>query len=246
MTSMDRSTRIRCTTLACTLSAGACADRQRDALVSIARNAKGDGLKLKQGGSRLIACFSCEQGRGIVAEVGASAPRAQRLVTQAPRPIAVIELGAPACKRGHPVAITASGPVTCLVCAREQGDAFRARMAASRPRTRPDRVGPRYQLGGESLSLGQLSARSGIAPTTLRQRIVQLGWTIERAITEPSSTYRDAARYEFAGEKLSLHQLAKRSNGIERHTIYYRLTHGWPVERAITEPVVAVARKGAA
>ncbi len=93
---MDRFTKFRCLPLACTMAAGTCADRQRDAIVGLSRNDNGGALT-SRGATRFtpfVSCRGCMQGRSIVAEIGASPPREERLLTRAPGPPGAVPITA--------------------------------------------------------------------------------------------------------------------------------------------------------
>ncbi len=79
MTSADTFT---CERLHCVLAKRTCADRQRDAIPSQARNSRGDNSK----SAALISCRDCAAGRDNVAAIGASPPRSKRLLTARPGP----------------------------------------------------------------------------------------------------------------------------------------------------------------
>lgn len=73
--------------------------------------------------------------------------------------------------------------------------------------------------------------RNGVNYFNLYNRIVNLGWDIEKAIIEPIKTKEDRI---FTDEQL----LRARENGISRQNLYNRIVvYGWDVERALTEPI---------
>lgn len=78
---------------------------------------------------------------------------------------------------------------------------------------------------GRTQPLGRWAKELGLNRLLLRQRIVNLGWDVERAFTTQSQ----------AGPH-SIRQLAKR-HGLKRTTVSARLHKGWSLTDALKTPV---------
>ena len=68
---------------------------------------------------------------------------------------------------------------------------------------------------------------NGISKACLRNRVLNLGWDIKRATTEP---IREIENKNSEWIKLAI------ENGINRNTFYSRMKLGWSAERAATTP----------
>jgi len=97
-----------------------------------------------------------------------------------------------------------------------------------------------FSVNGKSLTLPQWAKKVGIPLGTLRSRLDR-GWTLERALTVPLNE-RSCQTYTFKGETLTLAQWSK-TTGISKATLRERIRQfGWPIERALTEPVAKGSR----
>lgn len=91
-----------------------------------------------------------------------------------------------------------------------------------------------YTWNGKSQILADWAKETGINESALYHRINNLGWSIERAVTEPSQS--EGRRFLTAkGTTKSLQQWSEES-GLDPETISSRIKRGWSVERAVTEP----------
>lgn len=100
------------------------------------------------------------------------------------------------------------------------------------------------EFQGQARTLTEWARQIGIGEPTLWIRLSDLGWSVERALTTPSTAKRPGPRkgrlIEFDGRALTATQWVAET-GIPLRTLLSRLDkHGWSVERALTTPV----RKG--
>jgi hypothetical protein len=105
-------------------------------------------------------------------------------------------------------------------------------------------------IDGETQPMSVWAERAGIKYATVHQRIAK-GWTHEEAVKAPLVKNRagikrgakihksEAALILYAGEKMTLHEAARRS-GLAFDTVDKRIRKGWPVAYALSEP----ARRG--
>jgi hypothetical protein len=97
------------------------------------------------------------------------------------------------------------------------------------------------EFGGRSLTITQWARETGLARQALETRL-DAGWTVERALTEPSGALHGlTVMLEHDGQTLPLQQWAKLV-GVAGTTIHNRLRAGWSVERALTTPADRVRR----
>lgn len=97
--------------------------------------------------------------------------------------------------------------------------------------TRRNRV---IEFNGEKLTIAQWAERKCLAWYTIRARLDQYGWSVEKTLTTPATL---AILYEFDGRKQALREWAVET-GIGLETLSYRVRKsGWPIGRALTEPV---------
>ena len=105
------------------------------------------------------------------------------------------------------------------------------------------RTAKSYKFKGESLTIKQWAAQTGLKEETIRNRLL-LGWSVADAVTRSDS--RQVAKgktcwspgfvqqtYSYNGKDLTLKELSKLS-GITRHSIETRIRRGWTVEAAVT------------
>ena len=87
-----------------------------------------------------------------------------------------------------------------------------------------------HELKGQHFTIGQWANIYGVPSERVRAR-VNLGWTLERALTEPSTlqtiTYR--------GQTLTLAQWSDKT-GLPVTTIRQRVKYGWPPAAVLTTP----------
>jgi hypothetical protein len=92
---------------------------------------------------------------------------------------------------------------------------------------------------GEKHTIAEWADIKGMPRKTLEQRIRKHGWPIDEAMTLPvthSNSSRQARQYEYDGQSLSVRQWSERK-GIPTTLIYERLKYGWPIDKALTQPV---------
>lgn len=82
----------------------------------------------------------------------------------------------------------------------------------------------------------QTARDNGLHYTIVWKRIGQLGWDIEKAVTEPSNKVTD--RYTMED------RLEAEANGIIFATLRSRLQAGWDLQRAKTQPTMKKKSKG--
>lgn len=97
--------------------------------------------------------------------------------------------------------------------------------------TRRNRI---VEYKGERRTLAEWAKWAGLTWYTLRNRLDNLGWPLEKALTAPVET---ATLYEFQGKALTLRQWADAAE-MDYETLSARIRKlGWPIERALTEPI---------
>lgn len=79
---------------------------------------------------------------------------------------------------------------------------------------------------------GRLAAESGLARATVNARLAR-GWTEHEAALVP---LQDHMRHGVAHGEIARRA---RRNGIPAKTAYERIADGWPMARAVSEPVRA-------
>src|SRR5574339_282747 len=82
------------------------------------------------------------------------------------------------------------------------------------------------ELTEENFLIGE---ENGISRKNVRQRYVNYGWTIERATTDPITTYKDS--------KWKLWKETALQNGVYLELFHSRLKTGLTEEQAATKPV---------
>ena len=92
-------------------------------------------------------------------------------------------------------------------------------------------------MGGETLAIHEWSERTGI-PTAVISSRLSIGWTPERAVSEPIRKRRGTGRQGVVadGERLTIREWSERT-GIPANVISNRLNRGWTPERAVGTPV---------
>jgi len=85
---------------------------------------------------------------------------------------------------------------------------------------------------GETHCLLTWAKKTGVGWSTLRRRICELDWSIEKALTTPT---RKALSITFSGETKTLAEWA-RTLRTEDNTLYRRFYRGWSVEKTLTTP----------
>lgn len=106
-----------------------------------------------------------------------------------------------------------------------------------------------YTFGGQSLSLHQWANITGVNPDTIRARLDR-GWPFAKAAVQPVAFYavkaspkankpNRAKHYTAFGKTMNLTDWAK-AVGISSSTLHERVAQfRWPLERALTEPVLS-------
>jgi hypothetical protein len=89
------------------------------------------------------------------------------------------------------------------------------------------------EFGGERLTLAQWAARLGVGWFTLRARLDNYGWDVERTLTE---AVRTDQLYEFEGVTLTMAGWSERT-GIHIDTLRSRLNRmNWSLKDTLTLP----------
>jgi len=92
----------------------------------------------------------------------------------------------------------------------------------------------RYGIYKEDL---EIAKQNGIKAKTVYSRVYSLGWSTERAITEPIRT-----PFKINGKTIG--QLAK-ENGIAYHLLRNRIqSYGWDLEKALNTPALSPKEYG--
>lgn len=91
-------------------------------------------------------------------------------------------------------------------------------------------------MGGETLAIHEWFERTGI-PTAVISSRLSIGWTPERAVSEPIRKRRGTGRQGVVadGERLTIREWSERT-GIPANVISDRLNRGWTPERAVGTP----------
>jgi hypothetical protein len=109
--------------------------------------------------------------------------------------------------------------------------------ASKEKQDRNKRINHWVEYDGQRLILADAIRLSGM-PAKLVDNRLRRGLTLEMALTTPAENY-DKERtilVEFRGKKMNLKAAAKEA-GIKYHTVYMRVSKGWPVEKALnTKP----------
>lgn len=92
------------------------------------------------------------------------------------------------------------------------------------------------EFDGKTQTVSEWAEESGIKPATLRQRLVESDWSIERALTQPVDPLNRRKFYEYNGITKSLSEWA-RDAGLDMKLLWARLKAGWDFEDAITRPI---------
>lgn len=114
----------------------------------------------------------------------------------------------------------------------------------------------RLTFNGKTQSLSRWAIEIGVNQGTLKSRLDDSGWTLERALTEPAMSGYDVRalgistrwaghetppkkapralkRFEYKGESLSINELSRRT-GITVKLLRKRLCErGWPIDKAV-------------
>ena len=94
------------------------------------------------------------------------------------------------------------------------------------------------EFDGKRLTLEDWSKLTEISTGTLRQRLFDYHWTLQRALTEPPGTQRSSNRWITYQGKIKTTAEWSRHLGIGYQTLQTRLnTLQWPVEKALATPV---------
>lgn len=75
---------------------------------------------------------------------------------------------------------------------------------------------------------------NGIKKATVENRVYQLGWDIDRAITTPVRKKKN---------NISPHLKVARKNGIKETTVRRRIERGWSIERSISTETISSEEK---
>lgn len=92
---------------------------------------------------------------------------------------------------------------------------------------------------GETLTVRQWSAKTGLSERIIYDRVFKKDWTAERALTTPNDGRgRRGEKFECRGQSKTLRQWSEEV-GVQQYVIRSRLTDGWKLEDAIFQPVQA-------
>ncbi len=96
---------------------------------------------------------------------------------------------------------------------------------------------------GETMPMAAWAERLGIPSASILNRIDNLGWTVERALTTPND-FRPRKKITHNGETLSSAAWAHRT-GIPAQRIIERIFKwGWSVEQSLATPIMSKAECG--
>ena len=98
-----------------------------------------------------------------------------------------------------------------------------------------------YEYNGESHTISEWARILGVDRSLLKDRIIKLGWSIEKALTIPNTGVHPNL-YTFNGETHTLKEWSQ-IVGIKAKTISSRLDAGWTIEKALTTPTQQKTKK---
>ena len=115
------------------------------------------------------------------------------------------------------------------------------RWATSKTQLRNRRANRIIDFNGESFCIAEWAERTGTSSAVISQRIDNLGWSIEDALTikaEKACNWRgtkhqDAQLLTLNGETLT-HRQWEEKLGLTKDVIRNRIRRGWTIERALT------------
>lgn len=91
------------------------------------------------------------------------------------------------------------------------------------------------EYNGKKQSIKKWSEEIGIPYLTLKNRIMNLGWSAEEALTTPN--WGKQPKYTYEGETLSLGAIAKKY-GVPYRILWQRIhREGWTMEKALSYPI---------
>lgn len=96
---------------------------------------------------------------------------------------------------------------------------------------------------GETITVPELARRYGYTPGQIYSRL-QLGWSIEKAITTPMRI-QQAEKFEYKGKMYSTAEISAMHGGINPSSVRLRLAKGMTVEEILNTPNRHPARKTA-
>jgi hypothetical protein len=96
--------------------------------------------------------------------------------------------------------------------------------------------------GNEPKSMRELAEESGLKYKTLIGRLKR-GWDLERALSSPLNPEMKRHIVDAKGNEYESIQELSDAYGIDYASLYYRINHGWDIERALTVPVNKYTRK---
>lgn len=98
----------------------------------------------------------------------------------------------------------------------------------------PKKISVTDHLGNQFESIGQMCKHWGVAPNTFKHRINKMGWSMGKALTEP--TTKDKYIDHLGNEFPSIYKMAE-YHGYDPGLVFHRLKRGWPVKDALTRGV---------
>lgn len=110
------------------------------------------------------------------------------------------------------------------------------RWSTRQEQQRNRRVNHNVTINGETHCLTEWAEIKGISVRTLFKRIHGLGWSEERAITEPICRHRSNKIITVGEQSMSVSEWSK-VTGIPESTLRSRLSCGWNAERAVSTPL---------
>ncbi len=88
-----------------------------------------------------------------------------------------------------------------------------------------------YEYEGGMLTLREISSLTKTPLNLLQDRVQRLGWSVNDAINRPARSF---ARFEYNGLSLTIAEWSRKT-GIDAKVLQYRLTHGWPIDKALNQ-----------
>ena len=98
----------------------------------------------------------------------------------------------------------------------------------------PKKISVTDHLGNQFESISQMCEHWGVVPNTFKKRITKMGWSIEKALTEP--TTKDKYIDHLGNEFPSIYKMAE-FHGYDSLLVSNRLKRGWPIKDALTKEV---------
>ena len=103
---------------------------------------------------------------------------------------------------------------------------------------KPSNDARRYSFDGQSLTVREWSEQTGLRVGLISSRLAK-GWSLERTLTEEPGTVLALRQNTIAHNGVTLTEASwARRLGISRAALKYRLTQGWPLDKALSPELI--------